>query len=279
MKRAIKLNTELKTRPLRPGEIAWDLSPFIVGFFLILLILKLNRAVWPPPEGIAAAFTPISIALAYVIPIGHACMMQLSGHEILRRITLLEWRESLYLSGIESRPYLVSQIKTRAIFQSIPFGVGAVFSVLGAAFGIALLGEEKQPLVALGFGAAIIYGLFCLQFCALCAAHLGHLDRLRSLCRPNSSEIPLYFFSLKWIAVIGLTPPVNGAIGALLGEFATGIAEMQFGVTADSPSSMHVRSATIAIYSLIMCTLISIVLYRRLRESWRKSQIEFYVFE
>lgn len=275
----IKLNTELKPRPLRLGEIIWDVSPFIVGFFLILLILKLNRAVWPPPDGIAAAFTPISIALAYVIPIGHACMMQLSGHEILRRITLLEWRESLYLSGIEARPYLLSQLKARAIFQSIPFGVGAVFSVLGAGFGIALLGEEKTPLASFGFGAAIIFGLFCLQFCALCAGHLGHLDRLRSLCPPNSSDIPLYFFSLKWIAIIGITPVANGLTGALLGELATGIAEMQFGVMADSPSSMHVRAATIAVYSIVMCATISVFLYRRLRDSWKKAQEEFFAFE
>lgn len=265
------LEPELKPRSLRFGEIAWDLMPLILIFGW--LFIEASNPVIPPVQ--SNLFIGIPMALAFSVSIANALWMQFSAFALIRRLTQLEWRESLYLSEIKARPYLVSQLGFRAKLQVIPFAVGMFCCTLAAGLGFQAGVEENWRDSTVILGTGLIYALLCMQFCGVCTGLLGHLNRIRLLCKPHASEVSLIFISAQWIAIILITPATLIIGGTFVLDWAMELVSED----SDPVRGENYLFSAVTIYLFIMCTSLSLFFYWRLKRSWRKTQEAFYLFE
>lgn len=272
------LEPELKPRPLRTREIVWDLFPTsaIIGWCVLVLIVDEHAR---PPHTDANDFTFVFMLLAFSVPLVNAIWMQLSGASLIRRITQPEWRESIWLSELKSRPYLLSQLKARAIIQSIPFAVGMVCCGLAVSCSLYNMTQKEWRPAEIFFGTGLIYALGSMQICGLCAGYLGHFDRIRWCCEGHSSAHALTLASCKWIVIILMTPFVI----MLLGAFTAGFVEEFFVGSPDDPDAVILFNASgdvaFGAYCLFACTLLNLFFYHRLKISWKRTRDEFFKFE
>lgn len=266
----ISMEPELKPRAIRVGEVVWDLLPVVVVSGLIL-----------PGSNLAFAFGAGAlqqilhslIFLAFAISIGNAVWMQLSGFALIRRITQAEWRESLYLSEIRARPYLISQLKSRAKVQAIPLMIGLLCCIFACGAGFhhfkGLSDSDFNKMLAIPY-AGVLYALVALQFGGVCAGFLGHLERIQHLCKPRSGEASLVHISAKWIVVVFIVPAAIIALGLYVGYLM-----LTSGGFTSEISAFGILSG----YLVAMSSAVSLLFYVRLKKAWIKTQEAFYQFE
>jgi len=272
------LEPELKPRPLRTREIVWDLFPTaaIIGWCVLVLIADEHSR---PPHTDAMDFAGGLMGIAFGLSVGSAIWMQLSNFKFIGHITRLEWRESLWLTDVKAREYLVSQFKSRAMIQAIPFAVGLLGCALAVALSFYDMTQEEWSQLEVIFGAGMIYALISMQICGLCAGLMGRLNSIRSGCQPKTSELSRIFIIFKWIVIVLMTP----FFIMLLGIFVAGFVESFFVGSPDDADDviLFTVSGTVAFgaYCLFACTLLNLFFYHRLKISWKKTQDEFFKFE
>jgi len=206
----------LKPRPYRLGEVALDLAPLIGTFAGCAIYLGEDISSW---RDVAAVTTFI----AMILPVAGAAWMQFTTAGTLERISPREWRESLAMTELDARSYLISQLKPRVVVQSLPFVAGAL-SVCTLPLFFLLSGEPWPPNIAdwIFVFSMFIFSLLSMQVCGWCVGVIGICSRLRRLCRPIRPDSFIVLTSFKWLFVTLATPALTLIAGLYFGANVMG---------------------------------------------------------
>jgi len=257
-----KVAEKLRVRPYRFWEVVWDCAPcpfILISFFDWFMNRSVTAGEHMVPQT-ATALVEHAIISAFVGGI----WMQFAANSTLRQVCGRDWRESLTLTEIDERAYLVSQLRPRIVVQGIIFLIGIALCLCALVAGGIWLHYQSLMLERFSWSEfllllSLLYVAATSLVCGFSGGLLGGMSRIRKLCREGEGRAILFLTQLKWCAIM-----IVVFLLFFLGAFL--IILSMFWQESESRGPIAIFIATI---TFVICTFFNSVCASSIRLTWK----------